>query len=861
MNARDGTGYPWHGCRLAPRTLRAWLALPVPASFQRDGSPSSLLLADLDARAWEWFSADECAELADLVVMAVRDRVSNIVPGGTLTNLRLPPIVSGMTLADLNLSRRTYNALLRSPLRDGGEVLAAATISEVLEVRNFGAKGLVELLVALEEVAAGVDAECLIPRSPGAVEGVSECSHQGQPVGVDDEVGAFSGGLSEDDVLLLGRWCRSELDSLPYRVLRRRLPTVPPSTHVTDLGLGPRALGSITRSGHAHVGVWLADATIQDILALPHFGRSALRELLEGIVRLMLSPPPRADLTDIASAIAEHPLVHALAVDDPRFGVAAAALALPGETVREAMLRFVVRARDPVDVVGIATHLAHVKDVFDRIARQSLEEELTELAVCVSNERHGEIFARHRGWDGEGGAVLQAVGDEAGVTRERVRQISAKVEARLRALAPAAPVLSRTLHLLASRSPLWADELPTILHQELHSSEGFTPEVLLKAAEILGLPVEIRVEEVAGRQRVCHADDDSAAALDRLIRLIRQAGRRTVEHWGVGRIVDVAAAVARATDEDMIDDLVLDVLTRDDGFRWLDVGRGWFWNADVPRNRLTNQIDKVLCVAGALPVVDLRPAVARSYRMEGKAPPLDILTEFCRQSPGVRVDAGLVRADPVLAPSSVLAETELTLYEILKQHGSVMSRTVLEEVCRSRGMNRATFYVYLGNSPILVSPQRGVYALVGTVPSIEIVQDLAARRRRGRVLVAAGHSRDGSPWLIHCLSEGMLSNGTFGVPAAMKPQLDGDFDALDEAGTVVGRLSVREHGTWGLGRFLRLSEAEAGMHLAMRFDLAAREVHLQLGDEALVAAFASGVEMDESIVGDLEDNDADDDVA
>ncbi|MFN8636051.1 MAG: hypothetical protein U0893_19560 [Chloroflexota bacterium] len=61
--------------------------------------------------------------------------------------------------------------------------------------------------------------------------------------------------------------------------------------------------------------------------------------------------------------------------------------------------------------------------------------------------------------------------------------------------------------------------------------------------------------------------------------------------------------------------------------------RGWYWNAEVPRNRLTNQIDKVLCVAPQISVTQLQAAVARNYRMEGQAPPVQVLAELCRRLP------------------------------------------------------------------------------------------------------------------------------------------------------------------------------------------------------------------------------------
>ena len=69
-----------------------------------------------------------------------------------------------------------------------------------------------------------------------------------------------------------------------------------------------------------------------------------------------------------------------------------------------------------------------------------LEAELAEIAEHAEPGRTARLAVRHWGWDGRGGATLEATGREFGITRERVRQLCDRLAQRLAAAArPAAP--------------------------------------------------------------------------------------------------------------------------------------------------------------------------------------------------------------------------------------------------------------------------------------------------------------------------------------------------------------------------------------------------------------------------------------
>lgn len=220
-----------------------------------------------------------------------------------------------------------------------------------------------------------------------------------------------------------------------------------------------------------------------------------------------------------------------------------------------------------------------------------------------------------------------------------------------------------------------------------------------------------------------------------------------------------------------------------------------------------------------------------------QSPPQRVLAELCRQIPRYQVDGDMIRAEPPLIASDVLGETELTFASVLAAHGRVMSRSALEQECRRRGMNKVTFYVYLGNSPILTCPRRGVYALIGAAPAPGRLEALVVRPMRSRVILDSGWTQDRKLWIVFRLSQNMATSGVFGLPAGAKAVIDGDFMLFDDRGTKFGKIRSRDTGTWGLGPFLRRCGGAPGDYLALVFDLAAREVVATLGDETILSRY------------------------
>jgi len=138
--------YPRRGHRLAPQTLKELLLDRAPSRLVRGTPFRQARLCDLDETVWEHLSPQAIAQLASSIV-------TRAALGGhhrTIAQRRVPRSPKGMRLEDLRLENRTHHCLQGAGFADRPEDLGKATVGELLSIKAFGAKCLVDLLTSLE---------------------------------------------------------------------------------------------------------------------------------------------------------------------------------------------------------------------------------------------------------------------------------------------------------------------------------------------------------------------------------------------------------------------------------------------------------------------------------------------------------------------------------------------------------------------------------------------------------------------------------------------------------------------------------------------------------------------------------------
>lgn len=478
----------------------------------------------------------------------------------------------------------------------------------------------------------------------------------------------------------------------------------------------------------------------------------------------------------------------------------------------------------------------------------TLEQELIEIFASTPYSRNREILIGYYGWEDGRQHTLTEVGARFGITRERVRQVCAKLTRKSKGALHVAPVMDRALALIEAMLPAAAAEIEAALVEQRLTAIGMTIESIAVGAHLLDRPVPFKTITLPGDERGARATARTKASKippqsmpavslpdARLVVRPRQVegvgtvvdlARKEVYFHGLATVQSILESAASRHGASIDEELVRQTLLLMEGFRWLDPNTGWFRLAPIHRHGLPKAIDKVLAVAGAVTAGQLHAALARNRRLWKTPPPEPVLLAFCREMPGVRVEGNRIISDPPRDWRQSLTGVEAKLVGILKTHGPVMERGVMEDLCVADGMNRFSFHAFVSWSPVIAQYGHSVYGLLGAEVSDDEVKRLLENRRvnrvNHRVLDQHGWTEDGKVWLSYRLSKAASTYAVITVPASLKKLVRGRFQFVDAAGNVLGALATKEGRAWGLGAFLRKQGARIGDHIVLTLDLKSR---------------------------------------
>ena len=468
-----------------------------------------------------------------------------------------------------------------------------------------------------------------------------------------------------------------------------------------------------------------------------------------------------------------------------------------------------------------------VQGLDDAPTPTSLEEEVELYLTETLRPRTVPIALARIAWTSETDRTLADVGDEFGLTRERVRQITATVTSRAHAYRREFPFLLQCLSTIQCAGLSEASKVEEMLLAEGLTTPRTTLRAIRAAGRMLNLGIEFELEHTKSGTLVVTAATKGVS--DR----IASEARRITSRWGCGRVDDIVSFLKDSVGVEISQEAAQAALATVPGLSWLDDEKNWFWVATAARNRLLNNIDKTLAVAQTISAGELRSAVRRHHRMDGFAPPRRILRALCTELDDCEVEGDAIRNTGTRTIEGELSETERALRGLFVEHGPALHVRELEQFALTMGINRATFQMTLFNSPIFRRLAKGVYGLVGKQVSPGAVESAArvANVRRARVLQDWGWVSDTVVSVDYRLSEGSISNGVLSIPAAARSVLSGDFAVVDARDSDTGTLRVKANQVWGLLRVFARQEPEPGDFLRIEFDLDQRRAQIQIASE------------------------------
>lgn len=327
-----------------------------------------------------------------------------------------------------------------------------------------------------------------------------------------------------------------------------------------------------------------------------------------------------------------------------------------------------------------------------------LERELSTLLHDVGLAgRQADAVAARLGWDGNGTATLEAAAVDYGYSRERVRQLEARVREHVARARPRLPVVETALDVVEASAPDDRRQVAEVLRTEGLAASSFDPAGVLVASTLVGHRPAVRIDA-------------------RLVRLRHGAAPDAA-------LVSAARALAAGSGEVSVDllarcsgfgpDRVRRLLAEREEVQWLGSDRASIGlrSAALDR-RVARIVPKLLSVSRRLSLGEIDEALRRTFNPITL--PLRVLREVCEAIPWLEIDErSNVTSRVRFEPQRVLSPIELALARIFEASGPVLSFGQVVDLTREEGLNRNSVGVYLTRTPILKTLARGRYALRG----------------------------------------------------------------------------------------------------------------------------------------------------
>ncbi len=461
-----------------------------------------------------------------------------------------------------------------------------------------------------------------------------------------------------------------------------------------------------------------------------------------------------------------------------------------------------------------------------------LQDVLRDLVASKEpSARNVDIVVRQLGWGGSEPETLESVGSSLSITRERVRQIVARVRRRLAKNRPPTTLI-KALELVDGSAPLSIRSYDTVLRSTGFSDQHFSPRGLLAAADTFRVATAF---EVAGKFVM-------PLGTGRVFGDLQSFARRAISAKGCADLDELADMEVEAGGRHFDRKFVSEVFDETEGLEWLSRDDGWLWSpVGTGRNRLVNDIRKVLAASPRVSISELRSALRRDRRLQGFAPPTAILRVIASRLPFARlVGDDLHRDERETDWTSVLGEVESVLVEELDRLGPVVHRIPLLNACVSRGMNEGSFAAMSSNSIVLWRPALGFYSRVGAhIPPGTIEERQRERPETAATTLDSGWAEGGHLFVASRVTVQLLSSGNLYIPASIQKFLNGRFECAGLDGPIY-TIVIKSASCYDLRKLLRHSGAEPGDMLVVWLNPSTRQGLGMVGDQELLREAPAG---------------------
>ena len=431
-------------------------------------------------------------------------------------------------------------------------------------------------------------------------------------------------------------------------------------------------------------------------------------------------------------------------------------------------------------------------------------------------------------------ATLDEAGSAIGITRERVRQVMARLAPHLKG--KTVPRLREVAEFLVERSPV-PEPIGRQLAKSGMSRVTFTGEAFLNILKLLGTsPAQlVGTDLVAVDEWLVEESEVS------LMRARAMASQHT-SSYGMTTVEEIRQALSKPANTLDAGD-VLRVLKREPSIKWAGE---WLWvekeNDGLHSNRLVNTARSILSVNSPQTVSSIHEGARRlwKFRKLDILPPIAAMKSFFEQTPYFVVEGDLVHPAEPLDYHEILGTTTATMIDVLKASPyQVMDRQSLMEACSDAGISSGTSGVWTTYAEWMDRFGPNVWGLRGSSPNPAAVEEIRnAARSRLRAEPRRKKWRwtaDGRISQTMDVTTSLLSSGVLSFAPGIQSLLAGQSLAIIYAGDQVAIVKLGDDHSfcWGWHPAIAATNMSRGDVMRITIDIAGRVGEIQIGGQEL----------------------------
>jgi hypothetical protein len=409
--------------------------------------------------------------------------------------------------------------------------------------------------------------------------------------------------------------------------------------------------------------------------------------------------------------------------------------------------------------------------------------------------------------------TLERCGDELGLSRERIRQMT-----KMRLFEPARRRWTRSSAILDL-----SNEYRTKREEQGDPELTASIRLLRSEASALLLAYGYSEEFLRSAPSLLMALRRVGYRLHELRRVAYRSSERVgfvLEETLKNRLQDEFPSL----DTSMLNDVLAALISI------RDLPHGYVYVEGAARSFFTNDVVRLLGLRGRLPFEEVYAAASRFYRVRVPGyvfPPRAVRREFFQRDDRVWIEGETI--DLVEATPHHLSGVQLWVEErISEATGGVVHRSTLWDLARRDGISPGTLTVYFGYSLYFKPMGKGCLTHTGSFPGDEMIEIAAAKGSMIRVPARLlGWKAEGS-YVIVDLEVGTetVDSGLFSPPAAVRRLIQPMAFRVMTDGAQRGNVGWSGNILYGFSSGLFARGVAPGDHLRMAFDIVAKEVDL-----------------------------------